>query len=556
MQDIWRLDVGWDDPVPTEILKVWEKWISTLHVVEELRIPRYLHIDHDPAKVRFHVFVDASSKGYAAVIYSCYAAAEHEMIVNLVLAKAKVAPLKPQMTIPRMELQAAVLGVRLADCVRKELNTSETGAQFWSDSMTVLRWIKSPKVQFTTFVSNRVAEILHLTSSEQWRHVPTDVNPADVGSRGAMPEEFVVKPTWLTGPEFLRGPEVNWPPDISDFQAQDPDPEIVHKFWVNRTSVVSTVYHRLINETAALTRRTGWLHRYARSVLRSSNKQLNLKLSPSCELSGRELMACELQEASTALVKCAQSDSFSLELNSFKCEGIVARSSPLYKLSPFVDDHGVLRVGGRMQKSDLTDHAKYPIVLHHKHRLTRLIVWHFHLKHHSRVDALLADLRAAGYWPIKGRVTVKKIIDSCFVCRKLFATPCMPFMAPLPRDRVKGFDPPFTCTGLDYFGPITVKIGRKTIKRWVLLLTCMATRAVHLEVVHSMDNSSLLMAIQRFIDRRGKPAMMRSDNGKSFVSSSKVVERTRILGDDRLTRGLTDKGIDCVFNPPHAPHFG
>ena len=180
---------------------MWETWFSTLHVVEELRIPRYLHIDHDPAEVRFHVFVDASSKGYAAVIYSCYAAAGQEVTVNMVLAKAKVAPLKPQMTIPRMELQAAVLGVRLADCVCKELNTSVTGFQFWSDSMTVLRWVKSPKLQFTTFVSN--SRNPSLTSSEQWRHVPTEVNPADVGSRGAMPEEFGTKPTWLTGPEFL-----------------------------------------------------------------------------------------------------------------------------------------------------------------------------------------------------------------------------------------------------------------------------------------------------------------------------------------------------------------
>ena len=129
-------------------------------------------------------------------------------------------------------------------------------------------------------------------------------------------------------------------------------------------------------------------------------------------------------------------------------------------------------------------------------------------------------------------------------------------MAPLPKDRVQAFDPPFTHTGLDYFGPVSVKVGRAIAKRWILLLTCMATRAVHLEVVHAMDNSSLLMAIQRFIDRRGKPAMMRSDNGTSFVSGSKQLERTRILNDDNFTRGMTDKSIEWMFNPPHAPHFG
>ena len=560
MQDIWRSTIDWDDQLPHDILKVWEKWLSTLDVIDKIRVPRYIHGDKNSTDLSYHVFVDASTKGYAAVVYSRWAPPKQQPITSIVLAKSKVAPLRPQLTVPRLELQAALLGARLADCVSNEMNVDKARFRFWGDSITVLRWVKSDSLQFTTFVANRVAEILHLTDRDQWRHVPTDVNPADIGSRGCMPNELVDNRHWFTGPEFLTGPESEWPPDISDVQpASERDPEIVEKWWVNKVVNRQSVYHRLINDTSdfhSLKRRVGWVHRFARTIVRSSKVRAVNKLSSKCDNTGRELSASELQEAETMCIKTAQGDAYHDEVQQLKTNGVVDRLSPLYKLSPFVDDQGILRVGGRLEKAKLPTDVKHPAVLHERHRLTRLIIWHFHLKNHSRAEALLADLRGAGYWPIHGRSTVKRIINSCFVCRRLFATPCMPFMAPLPADRVGGFNPPFTHTGLDYFGPIVVKSGRTNPKRWICLLTCMATRAVHLEVVHSMDTNSLLMAVQRFIDRRGKPALMRSDNGTNFVSGRKVLERTQILGSDHLKRGITDKGIDWVFNPPHAPHFG
>ena len=185
--------------------------------------------------LQLHNFADASRSGYAAVSYLRFADEQGRVHCSFVMGKTRNAPVK-ELTIPRLELQAAVLTTRLKKMILRELDLPIDKVFMWSDSKTVLQYIANQTKRFHTFVSNRVAEIHETTSPEQWRHVPGEVNPADDGSRGVCATYFQSKCPWWSGPEFLWQPEDKWPQTkVEDLP--DDDKEI-------RNFQTVTVYYR------------------------------------------------------------------------------------------------------------------------------------------------------------------------------------------------------------------------------------------------------------------------------------------------------------------------
>ena len=176
--------------------------------------------------------------GYGAVSYLRLANIKGQVCVSFVFGKAKVAPLKCT-TIPRMELAAAVLAVRLDLMLRTELQLSLSDSSFWSDSMTVLQYIANKTRRFKTYVANRITFIHSLSKLEQWRHIASKENPADVASRGSSVKAFLQCQTWLSGPQFLRTLS-QWQGTIENEKAiPDDDPEIKQEVSINATSVQS-----------------------------------------------------------------------------------------------------------------------------------------------------------------------------------------------------------------------------------------------------------------------------------------------------------------------------
>lgn len=172
-----------------------------------------MSIDSSPdALVQFHLFGDASEKGFGAVCYTRYVFPDDRIHVSFVIAKNRVAPLK-QLSIPRLELQAALLAVRLADTAKRELDLTIADTVFWSDSTTVLRYITNESRRFHTFVANRVSEIQDSSDPPQWRYVPSALNPADDCSRGLNAPDLLSPCRWINGPSFLWQPEDHWPED-------------------------------------------------------------------------------------------------------------------------------------------------------------------------------------------------------------------------------------------------------------------------------------------------------------------------------------------------------
>jgi len=151
------------------------------------------------------------------------------------------------------------------------------------------------------------------------------------------------------------------------------------------------------------------------------------------------------------------------------------------------------------------------------------------------------------------RTAVKTVWNNCQRCKNEKAQPIIPEMGQLPSHRLESFGAPFHNTGMDYFGPITVTVGRRLEKRYGVLFTCLSTRAVHLEVAHSLSTDSCLLAIRKFICRRGCPEHIYSDNGTNFVGVDNELKK---LNQDTMTGDCTSKGITWHFNPPAAPHMG
>ena len=161
------------------------------------------------------------------------------------------------------------------------------------------------------------------------------------------------------------------------------------------------------------------------------------------------------------------------------------------------------------------------------------------------------------FWISRGKSFVRKIINDCLHCKRRRAKPNVPVMASLPKEQLALCEPPFTNTGVDYFGPMNVKRGRVTEKRWGCLFTCLTTRAVHLELAGDLSTDSFIMALRRFRGRRGNPRTIRSDNGTNFVGANReLIEALKSLSEERITGELAQEGITWYFNPPSSPHMG
>ncbi|GFY10354.1 putative RNA-directed DNA polymerase from transposon X-element [Trichonephila clavipes] len=184
LQEAWKLKLKWDDPLPENIQKIFRKWRDEIVYLEKVNIPRYVEINENS---ELHLFVDACKSSHGACVY-IRTVTPLGVKIRLIRAKSRVAPLKT-MTIPRLELMACCIGARLVHSVYAALDVPDLKIIAWSDSMVALWWLKNHG-DWSVFVANRVNEINSLVPSQFWRHVPGELNPADLLSRGISPRLF------------------------------------------------------------------------------------------------------------------------------------------------------------------------------------------------------------------------------------------------------------------------------------------------------------------------------------------------------------------------------
>ena len=268
----------------------------------------------------------------------------------------------------------------------------------------------------------------------------------------------------------------------------------------------------------------------------------------------KHLQVEDLQIAERRVIQYIQRRVFAAEVTSLKEGRRILDSSTLSSLCPIYDGE-VIRVGGRLQDATINV-EKHPAILA-KDKLTDLIIRHCHENNgHVGINHCLSILRQK-YYIVKGYSNVKGVINDCVQCKRQKKQTCQQQMAPLPKERTDVDSPPFTSVGVDYFGPLMVKHGRGSAKRYGCIFTCLTTRAVHLEISHSMESDSFLMTLHRFMARRGKPAKIFSDNGTNFVGAERELrEAIEELNSQKIKDALLIEAIEWHFTPPHAPHMG
>ena len=180
-----------------------------------------------------------------------------------------------------------------------------------------------------------------------------------------------------------------------------------------------------------------------------------------------------------------------------------------------------------------------------------------HEDNHHEGTEYVRSLVQQRSWVIGPQNALRSIKSKRVRCRKLVVQPVHPHMADLPKERVEGNVNPFKNTGVDYFGPIEVTILRGPVKHWCCLFTCLVTRAVHIEVVNGLYIYVCMMAVNRFMARRGRPHTFISDNGTNFVGAAR--EFTECFNEwdpDAMCERPACGEIIWKLNPPGAPHFG
>ena len=550
VQELCRLKLGWDDPIPSTQEREWIEWMDRLPEIEKISIHRcYKPESFDQiCNAQLHIFSDGSESGYGACAYLRLVDGNGNVSISLVMGKSRLAPIK-QSTIPRLELSGAVVACRLYELISSELEIDLDHVTFWTDSMIVLGYINNTSRRFKTFVGNRLSEIHNISSPEQWRYVDTNSNPADIASRGMDVKDATKINMWLNGPDFLQHEPQRWPQNPSLPGLGEDDAEVksnAQVLTVTAENVTSTVDDLIKHYSCIrrLQRAVAWMLRF-----KTYCTSKFLKSGPQCETG--PLTLPEIKDANRVVLRRVQGEAFQDELKRLENNQSVKKSSRLATLNPVVED-GLILCKGRASGSN-----NYPIILPGEHHVTQLIIRYKHESlGHVGTQQVLATTRRQ-YWILKGTSTVRKVLRSCVLCRRQRGSTGCQQMAPLLEEQMTPDKPPFTYVGIDYFGPLLVKQGRSSVKRYGCLFSCLTTRAVHLEIAHSLTTDSFLAAFSRFVSRRGTPEKVYSDNGTNLVAGEQeirkqIAEWNRTKIDDQMTQNH----IIWEFNPPYASHRG
>jgi hypothetical protein len=547
LQQLWLHKFDWDDQLPSALLNQWIDIYLRLSQVNEITVDRLVLATGQPTEIQLHGFCDSSEKAYGACLYLRSVNQQGEITTKLLCSKSRVAPVK-KITLPRLELCGALLLAQLLQKTIPALNLKIDRILLWTDSTIVLSWLATSASKWKTFVANRVSQIQELTAGCEWRHVASASNPADLVSRGTTPETLKNCKLWWLGPEWLSQHQTHWP---NNPLARHPELALEQREVTTVNVMIQCTPAEFITRFSTLSR----LQRVAAYCLRFAHNARN----PSSRRTGY-LTSTELRDALHACIKIAQQEMYVQEINDLCKKGQVSSKSQLQTLHPFLDKEGYLRVGGRLQHSHLQYDSKHQMILPPAHHLTELIIMNEHLRLlHAGPQLLSASLRQQ-YWIPRMKQVIRPVLHRCLPCFKLKAAASQQLMGQLPLARVT-VARPFLNSGIDYVGPFEIKSGntrsKTTTKCYIALFICMATKAIHLELVSNLTSEAFIAALKRFIARRGLMDHLYSDNGSNFVRANR--ELKEFFKSEDFLRQLHDYAekntISVAFNSSEFTTF-
>ncbi|XP_076664815.1 uncharacterized protein LOC143367133 [Andrena cerasifolii] len=416
MQQLWQLQLDWDESLPIKLHTEWNTFITDLMHLNNLSFKRNV-TQRMPRSLELHGFCDASERAYGACVYVRSINETGQIKTDLLCAKSRVAPLKT-ITLARLELCAATLLATLFKNVQRATAKEIKTTTFWTDSTIVLNWLHKEPSTLKTFVANRVADIQIKTNNKAWRHIRSHDNPADLLSRGQPPAQFIQNSNWSHGPKWLSNKESAWPVSRFNFLKEIPE--------MRRISCFATIVknNELLNRYSSLPRLTKIVAYCLRFRFPNQSKG-----PPTVE---------ELQAANDRIIQLVQSSAFAQDIHQLNTRVQLHHKSKLLPLHPFVDDKGLLRVGGRLQNSTLSYEKKHPILLPKGHHITDLIIRQAHVDNHQAgITTTLYAVRQT-YWLIDGRNATRKIVRQCVKCFRIKPPATDYIMGHLPAARKDG----------------------------------------------------------------------------------------------------------------------
>lgn len=541
IQKMWEDKLQWDDPLPENILKPWQTFATNLINMPTITVPRNLALV-GATKVELVGYCDASMNAYGSVIY-LRVFSGNKINVSLLCSKSRIASLNKKLTIPRLELNSALLLSMLANKIFNLLKSYINDVYLYSDSTIALAWINTEALKLNPYVANRVTKIQNISSNFKWLYINTKDNPADCLSRGVEPSDMVSNNTWFYGPANLLNSNFDHKME-AQVTLKFPLPEQKVQTFAN--TIKFGTFFKDYSNLSKLQRIIAYILRFKNNCLKTQNISGNLK-------------PVELSNALKIIIKVEQQNHFNDEI-----KNLSFHKSKLKSLSPFLDHDGILRVGGRLQNANVSFDQKHPIILPKSCHVTNLIILKEHEKlFHAGQKQILSSLNLK-YWLINGIREIKKNIHKCVICFKLKAQCAKQLMGSLPQGRVT-ISRPFQNVGVDFCGPFYIKQARirkpLITKCYVALFVCFAVKAIHMEVLSDLTTECFLAALKRFIGRRGKPTIIHCDNGSTFKGANNQLKEfykiyNSYIDKNKIENVSTEEGIRFKFIPSYSPVFG
>ena len=555
-------------------------------------------------------FSDGSDKSYGAVLYLRWET-EEGLDIRLLESKAKLTPLDQKGDAVKAEVCGAVFAARLRKYMERHGRMEIERWFHLVDSQTVLGAIQRDSYGYQTFFANRIGEIQKSASVEDWWWIPGHLNIADTITRGAALKDL--QETWQSGPEFLRRPLEEWPiksaeevvtdarDSISKLQRKafsavmtrgqvkrcrgvttqeqtkaddsveknDTDPthlivcpdaletypemrqgEVAMRVTLSGSAVKTLLEVKRFSCLFKLVNVVAWVRQAADSWLglkEQTTKKSKWEASPSKEESKVLMLNVEdCEYAFRTLCLAAQ-------------EGITFPDTTLNRLVVVKHKDELLLCGGRIQ-AFREDKSLVPI-LPQDAWISTLLAREAHDVNHEGIAGTLLRMRRKA-WVVKGRRIAKKVVDNCVICRKARAKRCQQIMSDLPPERTAPAGP-FQFTAVDLFGPYDVKDEvkkRVRLKVWGIVFSCMASRAIHADIVSDMSAEGFLLAYQRFTSLRGHPSKVWSDPGTNFVGAKPALEDLYRFLENLERSGVEEKAAkngtkwSWKIHPADSPH--
>ena len=610
LHDLTVLKLDWDDEIPDNLKQIW---VSNFEMIQELGNIRYKRavVPSDAVNLNMETvdFSDASQKMICIAIYVRFLRKSGEYSSQLLFSRTKIVP--QDMTLPRAELLAASLNASTGHVVKTALGDRHTKAWKLTDSQVVMHWINCFRSKLKMFVRNLVINIHRLSMLEDWRHVDSANNLADLGTRKGMKVSDVgPESKWVNGLDWMKCDPSEFPvKTISEINLSNENKREAQKEQIIVENLDSSVtclsYFPVVPSIVKdrykfskyvvdpnkfrfrkVVRILAWVILFIKSCYRKVGKQLTqifdgpMSADPTDFMHPQGNHVVTHSENTKSLLKCRNGLVVEMTpclLNNAlgyyftKATNEVKHFLPVSAYQKISEEkNGILHYTGRILPTqrpggDLTlcdvsfDLAKstfcVPIVERYSpvaYSIVNEVHWNHPDVWHAGVESALRTVNSTAYI-IGGRALVKAIKDSCTKCRLLWKEEVKVAMGPL-DDSHLCVAPAFYNTQVDLCGPFDCYSSankRAKLKLWFVVFCCSTTGAVDCKVMEDYTTDSFTLAFIRFACRYGYPGNLYPDAGSQLLKGCKDME---VSFSDLKYKLSTEYGVE--FHPcPVGSHY-